>query len=918
MMAAFAFFSRSEFFQKLFKWRFRIITFFCFLVYLPTLFNGYGLDDELVIQNHPLTTLGIKALPEIWKSSYYKDAMGYSYGYRPFVLTSFALEYSMWGNNLFLSHLLNLVLYALLCVLILYWLEMLLIEDYRFIAFAVAALFALYPLHSEVVCSLKNREEILSMIGGIGAAIFLFRKGSWSIVDFILALIFFLLGMLSKNTIFLLPLLLPLISLFTRNPLNLKLLLFGLIAPMPAASLLDVSNSLHILSYALVCQLIVLVIWFLKSEINLPLNLPVRSFLGVGGLSQYPNLSRASLFTFLSLIALFFCLYFKLALWSCILLASLAVWALLCWNNIESAWAVFLVLLYSFIFYYSAILPYLWTFVGDHIIVISFFGLLGSKGRFDVLFGLTFLLAILVSIYTADADGVAVLILLPFLLAYHFRKLPIGSEWLFLLFVLINLIGIKFNGNKILSSALINLPWALFFIRLWYAKRKGDSMPEMGSFLLLMFLSIVLINGVAHDHLGGGLTSEPKNLYDLRQSAGVLNNFKSRDIQNRPLTYIEAPLDWEASLSEVSATSLKTASWYIRKLFIPYPMVCYYGFSEFTASNWSDRDVWIGLSIILIITLVLGILAFRGTTHPFLLWLCLLFLLLPYSNAFTRIPGMVADRYTFLPSLASSALIVALFYASLSWLPSRLKRLPQYFMIGMLLLHAGLSFSRSFEWKDRLTLFRADVQKAPRSVQLNNLLGVQLMLSAMNSQDPRNASELALEAVQSFNRAIAIYPDFFNLHYDKGRAWMFLNEPDSAIAAFVQAKRINSAFPPLNEQLCLAFIAKGFALESLSAEKAREAYNEAIEADSSQADAYNRMAFSLYSTASYDSAKQILRQGLKNCGIKAELWANLGKIHLSMAQPDSAVYCFRQALAEKPGMQEWETLNQEALRRNTQ
>lgn len=914
MTAIFSLFFRQEFLQKAFNWRFHLLLVLCILVYSPSLFNGYGLDDELVIQNHPLTNLGIKALPEIWNSPYYKDDMGYSYGYRPVVLSSFALEYSLWGCNPYLSHLLNILLYALLCILILQWLEMLLEKRHWPSAFAVTVLFALYPLHTEVVCSLKNREEILSLAGGISAAIFLFRNSKWPLADFCLSVGCFLLGMLSKNTIFLFPLILPAVALITKRTIGSSLIWFGLITPLPASLLLEINNNLYLILYIFFIQVCIFILWNFEKTIQFR---DKTSQLVWVSKDRKMNKARVSFFFFLGLILLPVLInlnYNQLAL---MLPAAGLVWIYLSRNSDEVFPALFYLQLTTLVLYLSGAFPALWSLVGALFLLLTLILILEDKRKASSLALISLLLSGSISVYS-DTGEIGLLMVLPFIYFLYRGSLPTTAKWTFLVVSLVNFTSIQWTGIHAWASVLQNLPLSSFFLYLWYCSREKHFTFKLSNLLLTLLFVVFVLQFAVPEKLDVQLRRKSESLDQLRSRAEALKQYKPQANFSRPLTEMEVPLKWNASIGQVSASACWTAGWYLGKLVLPYPMICYYGYKQVMVKDWSSAGA---RAVLIILGLVTFMLCFIGRKYGYqliMLWLCLLFLLLPYTNALTRIPGMVADRYTFLPSLASSALIVAFFYAIHSLFPSRIKRLPQYFMLGMLLLYAVLSFSRSFEWKDRLTLFRADIQKAPRSVQLNNLLGVQLMLSALNTQDPQKASELALEAVQSFNRAIAIYPDFFNLYYDKGRAWRFLNRPDSAIAAFLQAKQINKAYPPLNQELSLAFMAKGIALEAISSEQAREAYENAIRADSSQTDAYNRLAFSLYSASAPDSAKQILRQGLTNCKIKAELWANLGKIHLSMAQPDSAVYCFSRALAEKPGVQEWETLNQEALRRNTQ
>ena len=92
---------------------------FTFLVFANSVFNNYNMDDELVTQNHRLTSQGIKAIPEILASPYYSDERGNKYEYRPVVLISFALEHELLGENPHISHFINLLLYALMCICLL-------------------------------------------------------------------------------------------------------------------------------------------------------------------------------------------------------------------------------------------------------------------------------------------------------------------------------------------------------------------------------------------------------------------------------------------------------------------------------------------------------------------------------------------------------------------------------------------------------------------------------------------------------------------------------------------------------------------------------------------------------------------------------------------------------------------------------
>ena len=133
-----------------------------FFVFANTISNGYNLDDNLVTNGHPMTSRGLEAVYDIFTSPYYSDEMGYSYGYRPIVHLSFALEHALFGEKPGVSHFLNVLLYAFSVVLFFRLLMKWTDQKGLLLAFLAAILFAVHPVHTEVVASIKNRDEILA------------------------------------------------------------------------------------------------------------------------------------------------------------------------------------------------------------------------------------------------------------------------------------------------------------------------------------------------------------------------------------------------------------------------------------------------------------------------------------------------------------------------------------------------------------------------------------------------------------------------------------------------------------------------------------------------------------------------------------------------------------------------------------
>jgi len=105
---------------------------------------------------------------------------------------------------LFISHLINVLLFAFTCLVLLILLEYLVESKenvwYKSLPFVAVLLFLVHPIHTEVVANIKGRDEILSLLGSITAMLFVFRYlDKKRIIYLILIFVFFLIGLFSKE-----------------------------------------------------------------------------------------------------------------------------------------------------------------------------------------------------------------------------------------------------------------------------------------------------------------------------------------------------------------------------------------------------------------------------------------------------------------------------------------------------------------------------------------------------------------------------------------------------------------------------------------------------------------------------------------------------------------------------------------------
>lgn len=175
-----------------------LVTFLCFINVAK---NGYSLDDNMVTTSeHALVKKGLSGIKEIFTSNYSAIA-GKSFEYRPIAILTFAVEYQIWGFNPKLSHLVNLLLYIQLVILV-FKVMLRLLPSQVETAFGISLIFALHPLHNEVVVSLKNREEILvALFGFLCFRSLLVHLQTKQKKALLASCLFFLLGSFTKLTI---------------------------------------------------------------------------------------------------------------------------------------------------------------------------------------------------------------------------------------------------------------------------------------------------------------------------------------------------------------------------------------------------------------------------------------------------------------------------------------------------------------------------------------------------------------------------------------------------------------------------------------------------------------------------------------------------------------------------------------------
>ncbi len=907
-----------------------VILLFSAGLYINTLPNNYSLDDELVTQNHKLTSQGIKAIPTIFTSPYYSDEMGYSYDYRPLVLVTFAIEHQIFGDNPHVSHFINLLIYFLLCLALFRLLQTIFARSQLpLLPFIAVLLFIAHPLHTEAVASIKNRDEILSLLFSVLALHWALRAPLKGILtSSLLSVVFYTLALLTKPTAFTFALIIPLMLVAVNAQFAMAI---------GASMVLSLISLLFMSGYSTRLKLV-----FLFGVL--------ASTVGATVLANIALLFAKIKKAFLSLVSFVWTLL-KKALPYLLFIVAIAPVVVFFLTGLKHDWLLVITLTISaalFLFNKSlvpqiiallvfeavlmAIEPRLTPYVNTAPYVVNLVLLITLYWRVER--PIQFLLAALYIVQTALATFLmATSNIAPALLVAAICMLPVflpRKNYHKILLGIAATVGLSINVYDTVNGKGPDIEMLLMLLALagyvfsvgkgWYAKFVG------GFFVYLV--SVVIVSDVIvynkHQQLAKIEQEEYAKNNSLKKNVAtipVVDTAKiltpviinvdtvaatpillptiSPGVTDRPLDFVEAPVQSFSPLSVRLATGSVVSLRYIKSLLLPYPLYFYYGYSVISPASFADIEAICGAVLIVL----MAILLLLSITHKRLVFAVsisfILIFLLSLSNVFFTIPGMMGDRYMLAPSIGLAILLAwAMLYVFKALSTTNLAILPptaKYFLAVTLVCYSTITFTRNFQWYDKLTLMQHDIEGLNESAQAHNLLGHVLMAESMDPKNSISQRQMQLDAVSHFRKALDIYPKFFNVAFDLGRAYEQLNMPDSAIVAYQKALQLNNTYYQIHLNLSNLLINSGRPVEAVPL---LETF---IKGSPKDYTGYEKLSFVYFRLGQYAESVLVNKAAIKELPNEAAAYINIARVFKTMEQSDSAKAYLNKALTIAPG-----------------
>lgn len=853
------------------------------LIYGNTLNHSYNMDDELVTIGHRHTSKGISGIADIFSSPYYENDQGYSYEYRPVTHVSFALEHQFFGESARMSHLINVLLFVVTCLLVHRFCSDLLPSPYGSFALIAGLLFLVHPMHSEAVASIKNRDELLSLLFGILAIRWSGNVRRPVVLGAICLAAFSTLSLLSKFSFAPLLMLIPSFALLRGHSLSRVAMLSAVIITVFSAFLWLRDWPVQWMAVSGFGTLAgVLTVW---SAMNIGLigerlrSLATFSLpMGHIGLNPVTSFKEALALT-MALTPFFLFLYFNERVF---LLGGIVVpFAAMFWTGRLNVTIWLLAVMSASLWHAGSAANCLFVGIGLTTVLILEQG--KEQGR-RVKVTVTGVVAIahmasgLVSRGSLETPLMSALLYLPIAIHYLTGRTQLSR---YALVILVASGVVAFIARPGLDDALsvIALAGYSLIIGPSFSLRIFSRPPLFAlTSLAAMVACLVLVNEL----------SRPDNLSHRTQAAQVAQSDVAEStvtlsaIEARPLTFTEYPLGFDADLSTRLGTASSIMGHYLKVMFFPWPQAFYYGFDEVPLADM--KNLWAIASAFIHLTLLLLALVYARShavlSFGLISYVASIFL---FSNLVSPVAGMIADRLTYVSSFGFCVALGYVFHILFERFNSgNGRRAVTAALVLLLIGWGGMTIARNAQWKDALTLMRHDIKHVPKSAQAHNLLASHLMKNSFEPEHANEAMNMRREALQHFKESVGIWPGYLNVWYDMGRVHLLLNEPAKALICFKEAHRLDPTF--YNATLKVAELAEQLGNHAT----AIEYYERCIRFNPEMEPPYNNLSYLYFREGRYEESIAVNDRAIRFNPKWPNPYLNMAKTYTHTGQPEKA------------------------------
>jgi tetratricopeptide (TPR) repeat protein len=323
---------------------------------------------------------------------------------------------------------------------------------------------------------------------------------------------------------------------------------------------------------------------------------------------------------------------------------------------------------------------------------------------------------------------------------------------------------------------------------------------------------------------------------------------------------------------------------YVRKMVWPGELSCAY--PSPAVFTLSDPAVLLACLAAALLTLV-GVLLWRRTRAPLVGWLCFVLAIAPTLGLVQNSWVVASDKYVYFPALGVLLLVGCGLTAAWRSRPFAGVGARAGLLLALcLVLVAEARGVRATirHWSDTMTLYRQMEKVAPASFIVQNQLG--RLLAEASAPD---------EAIRHLDRAVELWPDYADAHYNLGTVLARQGKIDEAIEHLRKADALNPDDPPTAFNLGMALRLKG------RLDEAAEQFARAVRLNPNDATAQNELGGVLVLLGRNQEAVDHLQAALARAPGNAQLHFRVASALLLLgAHTQEAVDRLREAIRLEP------------------
>lgn len=226
-------------------------------------------------------------------------------------------------------------------------------------------------------------------------------------------------------------------------------------------------------------------------------------------------------------------------------------------------------------------------------------------------------------------------------------------------------------------------------------------------------------------------------------------------------------------------------------------------------------------------------------------------------------------------------------------------------------------YHRNSIWRSEVALWEDCLKKSPNKARIHNNLGISYYnvrryteaveafqrAIRLKPDYPDACNNLGLaykalasypEAIEAFQKAIRAHPDFSAAIINLGATWTEMGQPERATDTLEKAMQFKPNDAGIANNLGTAYRKMGRYQEAI------KAYQEAIRLRPDYSDAYSNLGLTYLGLGEHREAIEILTKASQQKPADAEIYNNLGVAFRKIGRPQEAIEAYQKAIQLKP------------------